>query len=473
MKKRCSLYFAVVMLLLSLTVACTAESQSLIPFIEENDDINFDGYQFTFLQENDTDECYMVFQQNTAESDAMIKRVDEIEDKYNITINRVFNGLWNEDWSNKIIASILASSCDYDLMYRQINNKMFFVGKAGCLYPLTDFPDIIDLDDENNKYGTVGVLEACMFDGKPYAVQPTLWPGFQGCECFVIAYNKQLMQQGGMTDLHEYYENGTWTWEQFTSVMDEGMTAIPEEDTLFSAYPDFFLEMIWFSNGITYLKYEDGSFKTDILSPEMIQSVEFYDKFVSDYADRIALTGRWDISEFVNGSNLMTFAQPQNVITGDIAYKTDFDYGIMPFPCGSSGEYGNWAQFVSRVFGFSIPITNQYPEIAAYVIKDLFEPFDEFGGSYEGLIDYYRNYVFPTETDADIYFAIDRFARYDYDDVGATEFAGAIADTTGSSVQQRLEKYAPTIETVIEKYMMPNIENYIYERLYADNGQNE
>ena len=126
----------------------------------------------------------------------------------------------DSDFQSYYINMFAVGSGDLDLIYRSVGNDLWFLAEAKALYPITDFPEFIDLND-SDKYGTAGVLEAGMHNGIPYAVQLTYWPGLQGTECFYIAYNRDMFLSMGLTDLHEYYENQTWTWDtlNFSSIL--------------------------------------------------------------------------------------------------------------------------------------------------------------------------------------------------------------------------------------------------------------
>ncbi|MBQ4628806.1 MAG: hypothetical protein IJB44_06980, partial [Clostridia bacterium] len=74
-----------------------------------------------------------------------------------------------------------------------------------------------------------------------------------------------------------------------------------------------------------------------------------------------------------------------------------------------------------------------------------------------------------TDTDSDIYFEVGQYGRYIYWQVGGVEFAGAIAEEYKSkTAQQLIDMYAPPMETMVEKYIAPNFENYMYEHLYSE-----
>ena len=166
---------------------------------------------------------------------------------------------------------------------------------------------------------------------------------------------------------------------------------------------------------------------------------------------------------------MTAMAIAQDFITGTLAYNTDFEYGLMPFPSGPDGEYGKWAQTVTRTSGFSIPITVDDSEMVARVVSEFCEPFEEFGGSKEGLIEYYCDSIFLDELDGLIYFAVEDGVRYDYDDVGLIDsLQGMAVALTSSSPMEVLQSQYNRIYDIYNNYIEPNLKLYIMENMEID-----
>jgi hypothetical protein len=183
--------------------------------------------------------------------------------------------------------------------------------------------------------------------------------------------------------------------------------------------------------------------------------------------DKINLAAeRWEYDAFAEGKSYTSLVTANAVTTGSIAYG-DVPYGIMPFPSGPDVEYGKWAQSVTRIYGLAIPISAADPECVAHVINELCEPMEEFGGSKEGLIQYYRDNVFTTDLDVEIYFSVENNVRYDYDDVGLiNDYTNEIAKNIDkSSAIELIQKNKNVAMNAYNDYMEGNLLGYMIEHM--------
>ncbi len=466
MKKIIVLFFAVLLL-----ASCSHPSVELMDFLGDENDfvIKYDGYVFKLYQDADVKDYVIVYPDvNSPQSDALLERIKEIEDKYDIVIERTNKG--SEDTIEFYIRAIGSNATDVDLLFRDNGKSTWFWADAGVCIPFTDFPDIIDLSDFD-KYGSPGVLEAAMINGKPITVQPGYWPGYQSFECFYMVYNKDMSAMLGVTDLHEYYENETWTWDSMLEYFDSAMIGIErDEQLLFTGHSGYLLNTMLYSNGFDFVEIVEGKPVFNLYADSCLNTLEFYKELDSRYGKRVDIgTTRWDIDKFVEENSLTAMAIAQDVITGQLAYNIDFNYGLMPFPCGPDGTYGEWAQSVTRASGFNIPVIAKEPELAARVVSDFCDPFDEFGGDKQGLIDYYSTAILPSELDGEIYFAVEGGTRYDYDDIGIIAlFQGIALDIRTKSPMEVLQARYNTIYDKYKEYIEPNLTGYILEHMNID-----
>ncbi len=458
------------LLAIFLLASCSQPGVELLDFLGNEDDfvVQYNGHVLKLYQDYDPEDVVIVFKDdNSPQSDALIDRIKDIENKYDLVIERTNKG--SDDPIDYYIKAIGSDATDVELIFRDNGSSTWHFAQAGVCIPYTDFPDIIDLSD-TNKYGSPGVLEAAMNHGEPVTVQPGYWPGFQGVECFYLVYNKDKAGVLGLTDLHEYYENETWTWDTMLEYFDNAIIGLNEDDYLFTAQTGFLLNTIFYSNGFDFIDIVEGKPSFNLYSDDCIKSIEFYKELGSRYGDKVHIAAsRWDVRSFVDDKALTAMAIAQDVITGSIAYDIDFNYGLMPFPMGPDAEYGKWAQTVTRASGFSIPITVDDPDMVARVVSEFCEPFEEFGGDKEGLIEYYSTSVFPEAIDGEIYFAVEEGVRYDYDDVGLIDALQAMAvRLENGSIMENLQNQYNRIYDIYVKYIEPNLEGYILEHMNID-----
>lgn len=446
-----------------LLASCSAPQAELLDFIGSSDFAGYNGLVVDIAQPTPTETHILSYEDNNSiQSDALAKRIRDIENNLDVEIELTSNT--SDAWPE--VSSIVSNNYDVEIIYRDSGSSAWSLAQAGVLYPINEFPEYIDLSD-TDKFGTPGVLESVMFDGIPYAVQPTYWPGFQGIECFLVAYNMDTVSLLGLTDLHEYYENETWTWDTFKSVLDSAESIIGENEYLFTGHSGRLLNTFLLANGYNFVDINNGELSFNFYSSQVQTALEFYQKILNDYGEKVRIsTDRWDTTEFIAGLSLTAIVTGKDVTTGSVAYESDFNYGIMPFPSGPDSNYGEWAQTVTRVSGFSIPITVTDPEPIAHVISELCEPFEEFGGSRESLMEYYADSVFINPIDAEIYFAVDRNVRFDYDDFGLISvFESMSSNLKTKSVNEVIQTYEPQVRDIYENDMKPNLEGYMIEAL--------
>lgn len=396
----------------------------------------------------------------------MRQRLSDIESELDVDIELTSKG--EADFAEYYVASIGSGMKLVDIFYRGDYNSLWDLAVGGVLFPMTDFPDFIDLSD-SYKYGTPGVLEAAMINGVPYAVQPSYWPGLQGVECCILTYNADRFQTLGLTPLHEYYENKEWTWDTFLKYCDFSSAVISkdEDEKIFCANPMYLLNLMFYSNGFDYVDVEDGVPQLNLGDSSAVTSIEFYQKLFA-YEDSIKYVSSVnDNDSFIEGKTLSQLVLAQYLITGEIAYGIDFAFNIVPFPNGPDVEYGEWGQTVTRIFGLAIPTSSESPEMSAHIISELAEPFEEFGGSREGLYEYYKENVFLSDLDVDIFFELEKDVRYDYDDANllfdyVENIAGGSKENTAIAL---IQKYAPNAEKIYYKYIEPNLTGYMIEAL--------
>ena len=443
-------------------VACNNSAVTLLPFIDVNDTkIDYDGEVITAFKQSNMIWAYS--DNNSPQAEALWKRIHDVEEKLNVKIEMSTKG--EDGFRDYFMVNFAAGSAKVDLIYKSSGNDLWFLAEAGYLLPITDYPEYIDLS-ETDKYGEPGVLEAAMHNGIPYAVQPTYWPGLQGIECFFIAYNTDKFASNGISDLHEYYENRTWTWDTFKSVLTKVEPVVREDEYIFSSHGGYLMNTLFLSNGFDYVTFVDGVPTFDLSPKEALNAIEFY-KELTEFGDKLDLdAGRWEYSNFANGNEFMTMTTAATVTTGTIAYGS-VPYGIMPFPSGPDIEYGKWAQSVTRIYGLSIPISAKEPTVVAHVINELCEPMEEFGGSKEGLKQYYRDNVFSSDIDAEIYFDVERNVRYDYDDAGLIEeYNVKIAENLDVATPAELiQKNKNVVERIFTQYIEPNLTGYLIEHM--------
>ena len=460
---------AVLILLVFLAASCSSVEETVPEYDSSSlDSVNFAGAEFKYLTEEQ--EAFIGVKQGTFLYDCAMQRISDIEKRFNCVLTVEHSPTTSSHYNN-CRAIIMSGLSPADIMDFRSSNTTANLAYAGCLYPLTEVHDIIHYED-SFKYGSASVLECAMYKGVPYAVQPASWPGFPDAQCFFLTYNKDRVSSKGLTDLHEYYENGTWTWANFEDVLVSYTSTDPGDPYVaLATHAKALVNMTLFSNGVKFADYIDGKLQTDLYQPRVVNAITWLQKIYSDYRSSLLNIEYWSLSEFINGQSLMTFVSGAQAYNSDIQYNCDFTFGLMPFPCGPDAVYGEWANWREELYGVCMPVNVAEPEATAHIIAMLCEPFEEFGTNTEDLKEYYANNVFSSATDAEIYFEVGKYGRYIYWHVGGLNFTtGVIDNYARQTAQQIVDSYASSMDEVIEEYIKPNFENYMYEVLYGGKG---
>ena len=474
MKKR---VISIAALLLSATIiltACGGDVVELMEFIDSNpSSVDYGGYKFQYYfggdSSYDATKTVLGYDTNTIQGEAMLKRIDDIKKQLNVEI--VLNPQYDytQYRTMSLGGNLTADAFSYNYM-----NAMQVFASGGFLHPITEFPDYIDLKD-TDKYGAANVLEPAMVNSVPYAVLPCFWPGNQPMEDYVYCYNKDMLSANGLTDLHEFWENETWTWETYEKEFLE-KAKIETADgyrPAISTYPIAYFDMLMYSNNVQFVKRNNNG--ENIANPYPDEFVQAYEQgldWVQEYPEIVDISlDMHDIDPFLEEMTLSALIKASDVTQGAVAYKeSSFLYGIMPFPAGPNAPYGVWAQVVERIGGIGIAITSIEPNIAAHTLSLWFEPFEEFGGR-DGLYDFYNTNTFLSETDTEIFFALMEHVRYDYTFWDQSDVGREVASAFGTSIKQgrgiseAMEKNRNLVDKMVYDYILPNFD-YMYDNYY-------
>ncbi len=470
MKKFLSAILVSIFALTALT-ACGGTEITLLDFIgASTEGVDLEGRTMVFIGETFAEEALIDEQvkANTTLYDCILERFEEINKRYNCNISyQTFAE--GAAYEERFAALIYSGACPADIIYGDSDSKLQVFTEAGFLTPLTSVKDYLDYED-SAKFGTAGLLEAAMVNGVPHAVQPCYWPGFQNNYDYVLVYNPTLTTEQGLPDLHEYYENGTWTWDAFSPMIENYNKAGEDEVYATMTVKEAFAKMAIASNGVKGVDYIDGVLRSDISTPKAIRSVEWMQDLLTNNKENILLKDNWELDEFIDGRVMTALTSTPNVTGGKLQYESSIKFGIMPFPSGPDATYGEWAQYTASIRGFAIPFNSEATEASARIINDLCEPFEDFGGE-AGLADYFNTNVFFSPIDTEIFLSLGENIRYTYWRTGTnlqllfTEIANRYDLASATEI---LSGFEPKLQDFIDNLLKANYENYLHEHLYGD-----
>ncbi len=445
-------------ILMSVLLTACSEPVSLLNFMpdeSELNDISGATVDFGWVAGNT---CHALYNENTPQYDVFLDRLATTENDLGCTINFVKNSELN---LNNVQISLMAGTHTFDLL---ITDRVYNWAESELLNPMTSFAHIINLDDE--KYGGLTDIEGSMVNGVPYGVSPVMWPGFSMSQTGLMAYNKDMFQSNGITELHEYYENGTWTWETYKNEFIAPTNIQNSDGEIINLLQTDSTELYTAaiaSNNVEYVKRnEDGSLSPDPYSNEFQTAITWWQSLVSEFDDKIIESSNChDLAYYRSQQALTCSTTRSQLITGNIAYNdlATFKSGVMPWPAGPDATYGEWRSWCGYFYGFCIPITSKEPLAAACVIEAISEPFEDFGGR-DGLYDYYLYNIFDTEIDSEIFVKTMENARYQYEVLDGIknvrdQFSNAIVNSN-ASVTEVMGKMESVFLETIEESILPN-----------------
>ncbi len=458
----------ILILALSLTVvsSCAENEVSLMNFIPtEEFSLDLNNKVVTIgMESNSDDDMPSIFEhaENTVMYDSILKRLEQLGDKYNCSIEITPSG-YGKDMITNMMTLAATGDPTVDIVFGHNSNIMGHLAVGGILYPLTELKEYLDYEN-SEKFGSAGLIEVAMVQGIPYAVQPVQWAGFTNSFAFYITWNRDLFNRFAMPDLHEYYENDTWTFDTFENLFKTYETIAEEEIDLAYIQKQFFTYSAMIANGVKFCNYDGSQYYSDFDSTNSYNAIDWSLNLFNKYEDIMFFDDyAYGYEDYAEERVMMMPTNAKN-LTQYIPYESDFNFGVMPFPCGPDSVYGQWASFVENIRGFGISHFSDIPDASAIILNELCDPFTEISTE-NGLKDYYREQVFFTDLDTEIFLESGKNIRAFYTAQGMAiyDFMKQIKEAT--SVAQLIETHKAPIEALVMEQIRPNYEKYIYEHL--------
>lgn len=292
--------------------------------------------------------------------------VKEVEDKYNVEIEFV-----NLTWSGiqeSINTSILAGQPDCDI-YEVDLSFGIPAALSGYATNLCDvLPEDQDIFNDQMVFSQVDI-------GKEDSVY--LFQTNSGemllANTYMLAYNKQMLDEAGLEDPNALYEKGEWTWDKWREYM-LALTQDTNGDGVIDVYGygsrwDFLVYNLTMSNGTTIASSETEN----LSSPEVAECLDFiYNMYNVDHVAK-----PWNADDF--DSNMNAYVNGEVAFWIDAAWissqnenaNLEFDVVWCPWPIGPSGNVDtNKFKNVSSGNAWMIPVGVDDPELVYNVFYD-------------------------------------------------------------------------------------------------------
>ncbi len=174
-----------------------------------------------------------------------------------------------------------------------------------------DMEDVIDMFSYNDQHYVI-----------PYMISDPL----------LITYSRKMMQEEGLEDPYELYQNGEWDWDAFMEMMDKYVANAPSGTTRYGIN-GWFGQAIIQSTGHTVVNYEDGVFVNNISDPE----IEKAELLMQEIAKKQLYRPEW-IGYFPDDHTTLFFAMADWALGTSNARNEGMDLMIVPFPKSPSAD---------------------------------------------------------------------------------------------------------------------------------------
>ncbi len=293
--------------------------------------------------------------------------VKEVEEKYNVKLEFV-----NLTWTGiqeSINTSILAGQPDCDIYEVDLSFGIPAALNGYAVDLATILPAENDLFNEQMIFSQVNIGKD---DGSVYL--------FQGnsaemllANTYMLAFNKQMLDEAGLEDPNALYERGEWTWDKWREYMLT-LTQDTDGDGVTDIYGygsrwDFLVYNLTMSNGTTIASSETEN----LSSPEVAECLDFIYNMYN--VDKVAKP--WNADDF--DSNMNSYVNGEVACWIDAAWISSsnnnaglaFDVIWCPWPIGPSGNVDtNNFKNVSSGNAWMIPAGTENPELVYSAFAD-------------------------------------------------------------------------------------------------------
>ncbi|MDF2685303.1 MAG: hypothetical protein K0S55_484 [Clostridia bacterium] len=444
--------------------ACNGVESENLEFNEEKDvEIDLMGRDFVILQAADPQTDPLGLKMDTMLADEALKRIEEVGNVYNCNI--ILDYVGGDPVYQQTLMNTLASMDNlYDITYggSWITRA---IGNAGGLVPMDDVEHIINFRD-SEKWGTLNAQEMIMCKGVLYGVIPNLWINVRPLADYLIVFNNELLKSFNAPDLREMLEQKQWTREALENIL---ITCTdPARSTPvygMAASKLHILRSSLLSNKCNFInENSDGTIYCGYDSEAAIEAIAYAQKLVKEYKDYLhnkgndLAAGNWGFTAPFNNNEATLLLTSFWNITGTIQYELK-DFGLLPWPVGPYGEYGEWPAYYEDATVITIPVFAYDYEESAYITDALFKGLDSYP-DIDSIKNYYTDQLFHDPRDAELFVSLGKNAQYSYwIDGGDNMLYNIVNSLTSKTPIELIETSINSIQKCIEEQIMPNYES--------------
>ncbi len=465
-----SLLFCVMILASAISCSQTEENFDLdYNSLSDGNKVDYEGRKFKYLFDpvmnwavTASSDSFLGYSYNTNFADAAIKRVKDMESKYNC----VFTVETRSGVHEYIKAPILSGAYVADIV-SGISDMIGDNCRLGTFVGISELSDYINLED-TYKWGESPFLETMYYKDDLYGLVPAAWPELTHINFgYPIVFNGTIFGTYGISDPREYIENKEWTWDKFEEVVK---SAHIQEGTEIIHYgfmgaSSVISEMYLFSNGASVISLDaEGNPYFSAYDPNGIKAMDacirFYNETCKDYISKRSATtlGHDEMARtFASGEASMAAIYTGYIYGRDaIVAQELYDFGILSWPHGPDVEPGYTFGVIENIYSaVAIPVTSPEPTYTAFLLNELYEPLEGYEDR-QAVQEYMTHNYFFDERDASVFFAMYDNCIYNYYHwFGAGELVNYIGFNSATEYAQQ---HGEALETSFGNNVVPIIE---------------
>ena len=454
MRKAMGILLIVILFVLAL-ISCSESSNNEVFDVDLGDTDselipNFGGKQFCIIGEERLGRIelnpYETYE-DSAWTERLKKRYDEISKKYNISFSftRNSNGL----------AQCYAAGLPWADLYDARTDGHWPNLIAGLYNSLTDIPGFLS-GIEEGKWGPTNIVESYK-RGDDYYL---FYPGFHGIPFpqmgGVFYANLTVLRQFGF-NIFEIIESGNWTWDTFKNILVT-IGGIPnDENSVFGMYyqtsfPDYFLTTLILNNGGSLVREDsDGRIINNLNSKEVEEAIQFAQELRTE---GIVATQNNDDKYPTFIENRLAFIYEYTYVgtvdvSGNGFMYNDVDFAIVPCPAGPSAKYGEWKAYLGYADRMlSVPVTADMDMINS-ILSELYSPLGDNPFEWREV---YARQNFIHEESANYYFMMFDNALPDYFPAIRDNYAWSAILAGSKTYSEVYESSKDKIQQLLDKY---------------------
>lgn len=392
-------------------------------------------------------------------------RIAEVEKKYNF----IFDFLPDIDLNQAVSSALAVDDVAADILQVNSYDQASLI-RDEEFYNMLQLSDILNVVGRPDKWGNSNQLASFVWNDSVFGVLPMYFPEtvYSACDFVIFVNEKMVCRELGMSDPREFVENGTWDRDKFGELVDGyAHTDGTNEISGLCMYKVHFYDMAMRTAGVEYaVKDSGGNWSSGFTTDAAQECFQWARDFVTvQHVDSITLGDTYPmINRFVNGDSAMVLTHVGKVMYDDTTdYKSIAknveDFGILPFPLGKNMKYGEWiGQHEYMPYGISFQRNAEDPEALAAIVDALYEPFEDYATE-EDRLNYYKQYLFHDDRDAEIIYKMLENCRYTYYIDGARTIVETMSNKTDKTIAELLESSQKSYVKVLEEVIIPSYQS--------------